>query len=414
MPSTLDVTADGRRLRFHDTLRVELLDQDGKPQHEAECGTVSSLKRNELSFGFPGETRTILSVRYGFNKRNQLTVQVVAQPGVEEDSEIWTLPGRILIDDVDDLEYQLIDEKGSLTLKKVTVYGRLSLEGAANQLLLTFADGTSTAITGTSKLNSLSVEEFFSGGDLARDRLRFAAVTRNMIDGGLEDARADIRFHGRWDLRNNSVVFVTKYDNSNANMPIGFLAFGGEFRGTNVGLAWVKDGRAVLQVSGRYQWDRSTLGWQLQVGFSKSAGIEAHLEAGGTIVGKNGSLTINGKATLKRGSETAGFSLDLALAYTAKEGVFVFELAVGQGGYKVDLSGDFKIANSQVTMQITAKDKNGEKSVEGRVEFGSLKKDSALNGTIEALLTPKGIRVQANLEFRFFFGPRGPVVELPT
>ncbi len=412
MATTLDVTADNRRLRFFDNFRVQELGPDDAVVQETDWESLSSEKENELSFRFPGETRTSLAVKYGFNARNQLTVQIVAQPGVPAASAVWTLPGKILVDDVEDLEYALLDDAGALTGRKLFVYAKLDFPEGYAKLRVTFPDGSAAFITGSNRERSLAASEYQSGGDLARDLLAFRAATRNTVDGEDEDMPADVKFYGRWDLHENALVFVTRYDNSAAN-PVAYLALGGQIKGTNFGLVLERDGTAALQIAGRYAWNKNTLAWDLQVGHSKSAGLEARLGAEAKFVGQRGTLTLKGGATLKKGAQTAALAFDLKLTYAAANRNLVFTMTGDGTGYQVQLSGDFTIRNSSVTFAISAVDKDGRKEVRGTVQFGTYTRNAELKLALESVLGRNGLTLKANLEFRFFWGPTGPVAQLP-
>ncbi len=414
MTKTLDLTVDDRLLRFSDNFRVQELDAGGAVLRETDWESVSGEKRNEISFGFEGETRTHLAVKYAFNNRNQLTVQIPQQSGVPQGSDIWTLQGKIFADDVQDVEYGLIDEEGKLTERKMLVYATLDFPNGYQQMRVKFPDQTETFIRGNNSARSLSAGEYVSGGDLTRDLLAFSAGTRNTIGGMDVNTPAEIKFYGRWDMHENSLVFVTRYDNSAAGAaPVAYLALGGQIKGTNVGLVVEHDGKFALQINGRYAWNKNTLGWDMQVGYSQSAGLEARLEAGAKIVGKKGMLTIAGAATLKKNTQGLDCKFDLKADYTAENGTLSFSLEADTTSYEIHFSGDFKIKNGNVKFQIIAADKNGKKSVSGSVEFGYYTQNSDLRVSLEAVLGNNGLTLKLNLEFHFYWGPNGPVAELP-
>lgn len=414
MPTHIEVSADNRRLRFNDNFRLQELDPDGAVIQETDWESVSSERENEISYRFNGETRTSLAVRYRFNARNQLTLQIIQQSGVPTASDPWTLPGKIFVKDVEGVGYALIDGNGDVSGHRIEIYGRLDFPEGYGRLRVSFPDSTETFILGSNKNRSLSAREYVSGGDLTRDLLAFNAVTRNTVDGEDEEAPAEIRFYGRWDMHENELVFVTKYDNTSAASPLGYLAIGGNIKGTNFGLVIEKDGALAFQIKGRYEWNHNTLGWDLKVGHSKSSGLEARLGIDGDIaVGKNGRLKFSGGATLKKGSQGRELAFDLKLEYAAVNRSLVFTVTGDQGGYEVQLSGDFKITNGNVKFEITVADKNGQKSVKARVDFGFYTKNMDLKLSLEAVLTRNGLTLKLDLEFRFFWGPTGPVAELP-
>ena len=118
MPNPLDVRVDNRLLRFSDNLRVQEIGPGNTPLRETDWESLSGEKENEISFRFDGETRTSLAVKYAFNDRNQLTLQVIAQHGVPQPSALWTLQGKIFADDIEDVEYVLIDEIGRASCRE--------------------------------------------------------------------------------------------------------------------------------------------------------------------------------------------------------------------------------------------------------------------------------------------------------
>jgi hypothetical protein len=168
-----------------------------------------------------------------------------------------------------------------------------------------------------------------------------------------------------------------------------------------------------LQISGRYAWNQNTLGWDLNLGYSKTAGIEARVAADAKFVGKNGTLTLKGGATLKKDQQGIDLKFDLNLDYTTKGGHLVFNLVGTDHGYEVQFSGDFKIANGNVKFAITATDKDGKKVVTGTVDIGYYNKNSDLRIPLEAVIEPNGITIKLNLKFQYFWGPSGAVVKLP-
>lgn len=414
MPSTLELTADGRRLRFTSELRVQELAADGSVKRETAWESVSGEKENEISFRLDGETRTSLAVQYAFNARNQLTLQVVQQDGVPQASDVWTLSGRIIIDDLSDVRYLLLDDAGQASQGRfVEVYATLDFPAGYARLRATMPGGSETFIVGADKHRSLSAGEYVSGGDLARDLLAFSAVTRNTIAGRDKEYDADIRFHGRWDMHENALVFVTDYDRTGAGAPLSYLAIGGQLKSTNVGLVVEQDGKVAFQVSGRYEWNRNTLGFDFKLGHSKAAGLEARLEVKSQIVGKNGTLTIAGAATLMKGAQGVKLDLNLSLAYVADGKNLVFTVTGGAGGYELQLSGNFKIRNSNVKFAVTFNNRNGQKSLTATAEWGVYTQNMMLKGSLEAVLNRNGLTLKGNLEFRFFWGPNGPVAQLP-
>jgi hypothetical protein len=412
MPNTLDVTADDRRFRLNDQMRVQELDETGAVTKETDWESVSGEHENEISFRFENETRTSLAVKYAFNARNQLTVQVIAQHGVADPSNVWTLPGKIYVDDVQDVEYVLVDESGNITANKIEIYAELDFPEGYRQMRVKLPGGSETFIKGNDKTRSLRSSEYHSGGDLARDLLAFNAVTRNTIDGEDEDMPAEISFYGRWDMHENALVFVTKYDNTMSGAPEAFLKIGGQIKATNFGLV-VEQGGAALQVGGRYKWNKTTMGWDLKVGYSQAAGLEAHLGAEAEVVGKKGKLTIKGEATLKKSNQSTTLNFDLNLTYAAENKNLVFKISGDGQGYEIQFSGDFKIRNGNVKFEISFKDKDNQPVLKGSVEFGYYTKNSELKLTLQAVLGKKGVTLSLNLEFGFYWGPSGMVAELP-
>jgi hypothetical protein len=412
MANTLDVTADNRLLRFSDDFTVEEIDANGNPVQQTTWESRSGENENEISYQFAGQTRRSIAVKYAFNSRNQLTLEAIAQPGVPVASKVWTLRGKIFADDIQDIEYVLIDDEGNLTSRKMFVYGTLDFQDGYQSMRVKFPDDSVSHIRAAGK-KPLSASEYFAGGDLTRDLLAFQAVTTNEIDGMDEETPAEVKFYGRWDLHEKQLVFVTRYDSTATNSPVAYIALGGTIKGTNIGLLLQSDGKAALQLNGRYEWNNKTLGWDLKVGYSKSAGLEATLEADATIVGKKGVLTVKGGATLKKGSQGTAFEFDLKADYVAKNSTISFSLTGGAGAYELNLSGNFKIKKGNVKFEISARSSGGAVSVKGVVEFGLYENNFELKVSLQVILTRSGIELTLNMEFKFFWGPNGPVAELP-
>jgi hypothetical protein len=323
------------------------------------------------------------------------------------------LQGKIFADDIEEVEYVLIDEDGNLTEHRMEVYARLDFPNGYERMRVTLPDKSETFIKGSGKNRSLNAGEYHSGGDLTRDLLAFRAVTTNTIAGNEEESPAEIKFYGRWDLHENTLVFVTRYDNTAAGGPMACLGLGGQIKGTNFGLVVEQGGKLAFQINGRYEWNRNTLGWDMKVGYSKSAGLEARLEAGAKITGKKGVLTIQGAATLKKDAQGLDLKFDLKADYKADNGSLAFSLAGDGSSYEIHFSGDFKIKNGNVKFEIVAADKNGQKTVKGVVEFGYYTKDVELKVSLETVLGSNGLTLKLSLEFRFYWGANGPIAELP-
>ena len=414
MPTNLEIMADGRRLRFNNQLRVQELATDGSVSRETAWETVSGEKENEISFRFDGETRTSLAVQYAFNARNQLTLQISQQQGVPQGSAAWVLPGRIIVDDFSGIRYLLLDDAGQANQGLlVEIYAALDFPDGYRRLRAKMPDGSETFVVGSDKHRSLSTGEYVSGGDLARDLLSFSAVTRNNIGGKDKDYDADIRFHGRWDMHENALVFVTEYDNTGAGAPLAYVAIAGQFKSTNVGLVVSHDGKVAFQINGRYEWNRNTLGFDFKLGYSKSAGLEARVELQSQIDCLGGKLSIAGAATLKKGTQGIALGLDLRLGYQADGKNLLFTIAGGTGGYEIQFSGQFNIRDTNVKFAIIFNNQNGQKSLTVTADWGFAGPNTLLKGSLEAVLNRNGLTLKANLEFRFFWGPNGPVAELP-
>ncbi|HET7537599.1 MAG TPA: hypothetical protein VFJ90_14160, partial [Candidatus Didemnitutus sp.] len=231
MANVLDTIVDDRRLRFGDNLRVQEIDENDNVVKETDWTSESGDRENEFTFRFDDETHSSLAVKYAFNDNNQLTVQIVKQPGVDTASAVWTLPGKITADDAKDIEYLLLDGNGTLTNRKIEVYATLSFSDDNLTLNVELADGTTTSVAGVKK-NALKASSYSQGGDIASDLLAFTAFTRN----GTATMPASIKFYGRWDMHENGLVFVTQYENTPEGKPSAYVALAGKIKGTNVGL----------------------------------------------------------------------------------------------------------------------------------------------------------------------------------
>ncbi len=412
MPNVLESVVANRRFRFGDNLRVQEINATGAIARETDWASSPDAAKNEIAFRFGVDPTTTLAVKYAFNDRNQLTLQIPLQPGVTTASAAWILPGKISIDDVTDVGYELLTVDGDLTGKKLVVRAKLDFPQGHATLRAKFPDGSESVITGAKPAANLSSAGNPAGGDLTRDLLAFNAFTRNTVDGAVENLHADVKFFGRWDLHENALVFVTHYDSTGTGKPQAYVALAGEIKGTNFGLVLDSNG-AALQIYGRYNWNKNTLGWDLDVGYSKSAGIQAHVAADAKFAAANGALTLQGGATLKKGDQGLNLKLDLKVDYTTQGGHLVFKLQVDGSSYEVQLSGDFQIKNGYVKFTLSFASKNGQKIVQGTLDLGYFNTDSNLKLSLEAVLGPNGLTLKLDMEFRYYWGPNGPVAELP-
>jgi len=260
MPNTLDVTADNRLLRFSDDFQVAEIDNTGATKATTTWQAITAQNENQISFRFDGESATNLTAKYAFNDKNQLTLQITKQDGVPSDSAVWTLQGTIYIKTTDQLGYGLMDADGNSIGQIQVAVSSMDFAQGHDRLHLTFPDQSDTYITGNSDNQNLIASEYSSGGDLTSDLLAFTAATADTIGGAEADAPAQINFYGRWDMHENALVFVTKYDNTSSATPVAYLAIAGQIKGTNFGLIVQKDAFS-LQINGNYQWNKNTLGW---------------------------------------------------------------------------------------------------------------------------------------------------------
>jgi len=408
--TTLTFNADDRRVRLNRDLTVDILNTGGAVQKSGTWESHVGAEGNQLILLFQGESSTTLRVNFGFNDSNQLLVTIPKQEGVPVASGEWCLPGRVVINDDQDIEYFLVDDSGVITTQKLVVMANLGLENGTDRIRVQFPDGSEAFILGNNGSQSVEASEYVHGGDLARDLLWFDAVTINKIGAEERSYPADIQFVGRWDLYQGKLTLVTRYDTTGTK-PKGFIAIGGSYKGTNAGLVVESDGAFAFQIGGSYSWNQSNLTFGLRIGHTPGNGFEGTLDVNGKIRGANGDLTIKGGLTLAKGGNSLAIQLELAVQYTTKFGSLDFSVTASDSrNYQIFFGGTVSIKKGKVTFAVKFNSTNGVKTIE--VEFGYYTKDASLKIAVEGILARGGLQLKLNLTFTLAWGPQGAFPEV--
>lgn len=164
-------------------------------------------------------TTTTLKAGYSFNDNNQLVVTLANEDGSPLDGhDATTLAGQIIVDDMFDLTYALIDDEGDNLGHNVYVYGTLKFLDNTNDLEVTLNGGGTLTIKAQPLFDSTLEAELHQDSAFDRsDAIVFNTYTVNQTnDGGHITKNAIIKFVGSWDFDDpdESLSFVTKVTGS--------------------------------------------------------------------------------------------------------------------------------------------------------------------------------------------------------
>jgi len=373
----LTLNAAGTNRVFRPDGKVAVADAAGNFTEKGTWGTVSDPDVNRLHYTFDGQNHEF-AVRYSFNDKNQLVAVIPAAENSGADSEPFTFPGRIVIDDNRDVGYELLSEAGDATNQTIVVHGVLSLKDGLDKLTVGLPDGSSTAILGD-KPNSLVPGRNDLPG-LARDRIRFSATTTNTFDGSESDERAVILFVGEWSLNEDGLAF-------NAQVGGGKVAIqlGAKYKGVTAGLAYyAKDGDQeiafVIEGEHKFKSDsgEGSVNWSLFLGHSARQ-LDARLELATTKTSVNGDkLTLGGKLAFTQGPAGKEIDLEVNAKYEMGDnGELTFRADLGGAngllGYNLRLEGKYQARGGVVTflVELDRKDNKNTLSLNLNATFSS-------------------------------------------
>ncbi|HEV2840006.1 MAG TPA: hypothetical protein VGW39_01660 [Chthoniobacterales bacterium] len=357
----LTLNAAGTNRIFRPDGTVAVGDAAGNFTEKGTWVTVSDPDANKLHYTFDGQNHE-MAVRYSFNDKNQLVAVIPASENSGADSQPFTFPGKIVIDDSRDVVYKLLSEAGDETDKTIVVHGVLSLKAGLDQLSVALPDGTSTAILGDKPISLIPGRNDFRADAL--DRIRFSATTTNTFDGDERDAPAVISFVGDWSLDEDGLAF-------NAQVAGEKLAIrlGAKYKGVTAGLAYyAKDGdkEIAFVIAGRHKFKsgsgEGSVNWSLFLGHSGKE-LDARLEVATTKTRANGDkLSLVGKLGV------AGKQIDLeinAKYEMGENGELTFRADFGgengPQGYNLMLEGKYQVRGGVVTFVVEF-DRNNNKN----------------------------------------------------
>jgi hypothetical protein len=352
----LTLNAAGTKRIFLPDGTFTVADAAGNFTEKGKWGTVSNPDVNKLHYTFDGKSHEF-AVRYSFNDKNQLVAVIPAAENSGADSEPFTFPGKIVIDDNRDVAYKIFTEAGDATDQTIVVHGVLSLKAGLDKLTVALPDGSSTVIVGDKPNSLVPGRNDLSG--LARDRIRFSATTTNTFDGDESDEPAVILFVGEWGLNEDGLAF-------NAQVGGGKVAIqlGAKYKGVTAGLAYyAKDGDQeiafVIEGAHKFKSDsgEGSVNWSLFLGHSGKQ-LDARLELATTKTSVNGDkLSLGGKLAFSQGPAGNEIDLEIKAKYEMGEnGELTFRADFGGEnaplGYNLMLEGKYQVRGGNVTFLV--------------------------------------------------------------
>jgi hypothetical protein len=319
---------------------------------------VEGRRVNEIAYNLDGVDQSPLKANYAFNDRNQLVVQVPKGSGVTAEAS-YVFPGAIVVDDENDIEYQLLNEQGAPAGQSVYVFGSLRFDSPL-QLVIDLVEGRQTMIRSSDSAAPVEADGARSAGSQGRDRLVFKASTTNsfVIDGQsvLQVAEADIGFDGRWELGDLGLKFVCTGEVGDDGQAMTF-SLSGKYKAVSAGLEVTWNSATGVQgtfvIEGRNEFDSTTSTWKLSVGYTqrKNSATAIVAKAQGKITHKTKGgrdFVIEGKLEVQSGGGAATqIDLGLDVSYEFKDGKITFsavtQWAGGRLTYELKLGGEIRI-----------------------------------------------------------------------
>ncbi|CAB1055755.1 hypothetical protein D1BOALGB6SA_489 [Olavius sp. associated proteobacterium Delta 1] len=329
-------------------------------------------------------TTTTLKAGYSFNDNNQLVVTLANEDGSPLDGhDATTLAGQIIVDDMFDLTYALIDDEGDNLGHNVYVYGTLKFLDNTNDLEVTLNGGGTLTIKAQPLFDSTLEAELHQDSAFDRsDAIVFNTYTVNQTnDGGHITKNAIIKFVGSWDFDDpdESLSFVTKVTGS-VNKPQIRVAFGGKFKGVSAGFVYVNSDNqqfAVFKVRGEHKWDSSRAQWQVALGYSNNkyqALVDGELQIRPS---EDTTFTLSGAFSIvKDHGHSPKFNLEMKAKYEVQNSghiEFFANVSNTDAGldYRLGLEGVYRFSHGKLTFSLLFDNKESNGTLSLNAALGS-------------------------------------------
>ena len=312
-----------------------------------------------------GDTAT-LKAAYSFNENNQLVVKLSNADGSAIDGhDATTLSGQLIVDDLFDLTYSLIDDEGDSLGHNVYIYGALKFQDNTNHLEIALNGGGAAVIEAKPIFDPTLEAELHQESALDRfDALVFNTFTVNPTPGGGQILKnAIVKFVGSWDFSDadESLTFVTKVTGP-INKPKVQVAFGGKFKGISAGFIYVNSNNeqlALFKVSGEHKWESNQAQWGITLGYSNKkfvASVDGNLELRPSA---DTTFTLSGGfSVVKEQGRSPKFNLELKAKYDIQNsGQIEFFANVSNTdnslNYRLGLEGSYQLSsNGKLTFKL--------------------------------------------------------------
>jgi hypothetical protein len=350
MTSLLNLSLGGNPLSFNSDGTVT-----GAANAAAGTWTTQSASgTNGIAYTPIAGPAQAITVAYGMNANNQLTVGVPAQGGLAAAAPA-PIEGFIALEAASALTYCAIEnddpDEPSFTFY---VYGALAINPGGNSLSVTNPDGTHLQVAGVAYSGStaLSVGQADAGLDL----ITFNAVTQNpLAAGGTVDIPAEISIPGLWDVSDGQVKFGAVFD-STSGTPQYAIAVAGTIKGVAAGFEFYSTGgapRLLFTLQGQIKGTDNQGNWNLSIGYANSQ-LTATGAVTDSVVLPDGSLTLAGNFTITKGTAPLTFGVNLQAAWKMGADQVSVTVNGSAGSYTLALAGTLVIdKNWDVNFQVT-------------------------------------------------------------
>lgn len=321
-------------------------------------------KDNQIRYDINGQAQPPVPVKYTFNQQNQLQAVIPAAANGGADSDPFTFPGSIQVDDAHDIVYQPIaPDTGTATQRNVTLYGDLRFDSKTHNLVIDLTGGGTAEVKGDTGVASLEALKQDITPFKANDLLRFKASTTNTLtDGTTKKIAADLKFVGNWDLKGNQLVFVSQVK-GDVTKPTVTLGFAGKFKAVSAGLAYYADEQGTqfaFNINGQHQWNSGKANWDVFLGYAKkqfTAKVSGNLSINKQL-GDQRNLTLSADWLIEHtdGSQT-NMKMELSAAYRwSQNNMLTIQAQFSKQGttitYDLKVEGKFVFKSGVLTFQI--------------------------------------------------------------
>ena len=311
---------------------------------------VSATPANRLHYDLNGQVQPPIPVQQAFNAGNQLVTTIAASIGGGNGGTAasCTWFGSIEVDDANDVVYKLMTDDELDAQHQIVVYGKLHIDDANADLVITLPEGTKAGIKRAKVPDSIATKPSAIASSKAPYQLQFSASTQNSFPGESVaiPALAKIRFNGLWKMDpGTGFMFIAKVTGP-VSKPDVAIGFAGKFKGVSAGFQYTTaDNKLILSIAGQHTWDHGKGQFKFTLINQGAALFQADFSGGFTHTFNDGrTFSLDGKLTVKKQNQQTSFDMSLRGTYAfAPDGRLTFSVQLGQAGgvttYDIQLGG---------------------------------------------------------------------------